>query len=223
MKYIFILGFALCVCCQQASAQDSADSDKDRQYVTDQLRLSLYENPSSSSRVIKLLQSGDLLVIDEIRGLYALVTEPGGSRGWVKRGFLVTSPTANLLLREEREKNASLFDEIEKLSDSKVVIDTYEKDMDALVKKIDKLEAEKGLAAATIGRLQQELAQQQLEALEPDQDSTEQVIRVLAQFFMIHWKIIIPVLLALLAFSFLISKMIVEARIKNKFHGIKIW
>jgi uncharacterized protein YgiM (DUF1202 family) len=98
VKYKFILGLALSLCWQLATAQDSADADKDRLYVTDQLRLSLYEEATYKSKVIKLLQSGDLLVIDEIRGLYALVTAPGGSRGWVNYGFLVTTPTANLLL-----------------------------------------------------------------------------------------------------------------------------
>ncbi len=226
MKYKFILGLALSVCCQLAYAQNTSDADKDRQYVTDRLRLSLYEEASYKSKVIKLLQSGDLLVIDEIRGLYALVTEPSGSRGWVKRGFLVTTPTANILLREEREKNASLFEEIEKLSDSKFVIDTYEKDMDALVEKKEVLEAEKELAAATIASLKQELAQklqEEKERLEPDQDSIEPAIRVLTQIFMIYWKIILPVLFALLLLCFLISKMIIEARIRSKFHGIKIW
>jgi uncharacterized protein YgiM (DUF1202 family) len=225
VKYKFILSLALSLCCQLTSAQDSADADKDRLYVTDQLRLSLYEEATYKSKVIKLLQSGDLLVIDEIRGLYALVTEPDGSHGWVKRGFLVPTPTANIQLLEEREKNASLFEEIEKLSGSKIIIDTYEKDMDALVAKSEVLEAEKELAIATIARLQQELAewQQEEEELEPDQESKEPPIRVLAQVFVIYWKIIVPGLLALLALSFLISKMIVEARIKSKFHGIKIW
>ena len=74
---------------------------------------------------VELLQSGDALIVDEIRGAYALVTAPDGQRGWVKRGFLVTSPTSNLLLDEEREKNASLIEEIEKLGNSKVIIDTY--------------------------------------------------------------------------------------------------
>lgn len=225
MKYKFILCLALSLCWQLASAQDSVDADKDRKYVTDQLRLSLYEKASSKSKVIKLLQSGDLLVIDEIRGLYALVTAADGNHGWVKRGFLVTTPTANLQLLEEREKNASMFEEIEKLSGSKIIIDTYEKDMDALVEKSEVLEAEKELAIATIARLQQELTERQQaeEGLEPDQDNKEPAIRVLAQVLMIYWKIIVPVLLALLALSFLISKMIVEARIRSKFHGIKIW
>ena len=76
-------------------------------------------------------------------------------------------------MREEREKTASLFEEIEKLSDSKIIIDTYEKDMDALVAKSTVIEAEKELAIATIARLQQELAerQQEEEELEPGQES----------------------------------------------------
>ena len=72
--------------------------------LADQLRLSLYANPDAQSQVLKLLQSGDLLEIEEISGPYALVTAPGGTRGWVKRGFLVTKPTSNILLRQEQEK-----------------------------------------------------------------------------------------------------------------------
>ena len=146
-----------------AFAQDSADADKDRQYVTDQLRLSLYAKASSQSKVLKLLQTSDQLIVDEIRGPYALVTAPDGTRGWVKRGFLVTSPTSSILLREEREKNASLFEEIEKLSNSKVIIDTYEKDMDEMTGKIEVFEIEKDEANQTIAGLQQELSDKQLE------------------------------------------------------------
>ena len=91
-----------------ASAQEAGDEDRDRQYVTDQLRLSLYSHADSRSEVVKLLQSGDLLEIEQIQGPYALVTTSEGTRGWVKRGFLVTQPTSNLLLEEERKKTESL-------------------------------------------------------------------------------------------------------------------
>lgn len=208
------------------SAQDTSDAEKDRQYVTDQLRLSLYQEPNSSSKVVKLLNSGDLVVIDEIRGPYALVTAPGGSRGWVKRGFLVTNPTAAIQLREEQQKNASLFEEIEKLSDAKLVIDAYEKDMDALVEKNEVLAAEKELAAATIMSLEQQLAEKQQEVEETEAvppTSGEVEVKALLQVLVQYWKIIVPFLLVLLGLSFLITKLVVEARIKSKFHGIKIW
>ena len=46
---------------------------------------------------------------------------------------------------------------------------------------------------------------------------------VLAEVFLRYWKIIVPVFLFLLLLCFLISKVIVEARIKARFQGIKIW
>jgi len=223
-KTIF-LGLLLTTFCTLASAQDSENSDnsgKDRQYVTDQLRLSLYAEPNSQSNVLKLLQSGDMLIIDEIRGPYALVTGPNGTRGWVKRGFLVTSPTSNILLREEREKNASLFDEIEKLGGSKMVIDTYEKDMDELVAKIDKLENEKQQTQATMDELKQKLQGTQTQ-LEQRVQNKLPLLDVLKDTLMAYWKIIAGLLLLMLTICFLVTKAIVEARIKRKFHGIKIW
>ena len=151
-----LLALTLLALVVPAQAQDD-DADKDRQYVTDQLRLSLYEKASSQSKVIKLLQSGDLLIVDEINGPYARVTTPDGARGWVKRGFLVSNPTAKILLLEEQQKNANLFEELERLSNSKVVIDTYEKDMDKLVAKIEKLEASNFEARQTITGLEHDL------------------------------------------------------------------
>ncbi len=220
-KNIF-LGLLLTTFCTLALAQDSDDSEKDRQYVTDQLRLSLYEDPNSQSKVLKLLQSGDMLIIDEIRGPYALVTDSSGIRGWVKRGFLVTDPTSNILLREEQEKNASLSEEIEKLSSSKVVIDTYEKDMDGLVAKIEKLEDEKLKNQAAMDELQQELQSTQAQ-LEQRMQNKLPLREVLKDTLNAYWQIIAAALLLMLVVCFLATKAIVEARIKRKFHGIKIW
>jgi SH3 domain protein len=209
---------------QPALAQDSDAQDKDRQYVTDQLRLSLYQEPSSQSKVIKLLQSGDLLIVDEISGPYARVTAPDGARGWVKRGFLVSNPTAKILLQEERQKSANLFEELEKLTNSKVVIDTYEKDMDDLVTKIKNLEADNLEARETITRLELQAAeasqQQESETMELlGEMPSEEVLNSLRA----HWKIIVSVLVVVVLLTFLVSKLAIEARIKSRFHGIKFW
>ena len=217
-----ILALTLTIYCLLASAQDTANADKDRQYVTDQLRLSLYANASSQSKVLGLLQSSDLLIVDEIRGAYALVTAPDGTRGWVKRGFLVTTPTSSILLLEEREKNASLFEEIEKLANSKVIIDTYEKDMDEMIGKIEVLQSEKDEANETAARLQQELSDKQME-LARKQENSEPIEEVLLEILLRYWLFILPGFLALLLLCFLISKVIIESRIKARFHGIKIW
>jgi hypothetical protein len=221
MTKIF-LALILTICSVQAFAQDSTNTEKDKQYVTDQLRLSLYQDANSKSKVLKLLQSGDALLIDEIRGPYALVTAPNGARGWVKRGFLVASPTSNLLLRDEREKNASLFEEIEKLSNSKTIVDTYEKDMDEMTASMERLRIEKQQAEDTIDRLQQEVLDKQLE-IDQKSENNEPTVQILWETLRQYWKIIVPALLALLLLCFLISKKIVESRIKARFQGIKIW
>ena len=216
------LGLALVLYSLLLFAQDTGDQDKDRQYVTDQLRLSLYERADSRSPVVKLLQSGDLLVIDELSGPYALVTAPTGERGWVKRGFLVSSPTSNILLREEQQKLEDLAVEIEKLNNSKTVIDQYEKDMDKLVEKIDLLETDSQTAAETISELQQEVEAKQQEINRKDEDSAPAML-VLLDTSKRYWKILLPIFIGIIFLSFLVSKAIVETRIKSKFHGIKIW
>ena len=220
-KRIF-LGLTLLLTCALVFAQEASDDDKDRQYVTDQLRLSLYSQASSSSKVVKLLQSGDLLEIEQIQGPYAFVTTPEGTKGWVKRGFLVTEPTSNLLLQEEQKKTESLAAEIEKLSNSKVVIEQYEKDMDKLVEQVDALEAEKQQANQSIGELQELVEEKQRELDRKDEDSAPALL-VLMDTFVKYWKILVPIIIVIILLSYLVSKEIVEARIKAKFHGIKIW
>jgi len=216
------LGLTLLLACASTHAQEASDNDKDRQYVTDQLRLSLYSRADSRSEVLKLLQSGDLLLIEEIQGPYALVTAPGGTRGWVKRGFLVTKPTANILLLEEQKKNQELATEIEKFSNAKVVIDQYEQDMDKLVEQVGALEAEKQQANESITELQQLVEEKQAELDRKDENSAPALL-VLQDTFIKYWEIIVPIIFAIILLSYLVSKQIVEARIRSKFHGIKIW
>ena len=224
----FFLGLALiasilAVSAQETVEQDEAvEQDKDRQYVTDQLRLSLYAQANSSSQVIKLLQSGDILEIEQVQGPYALVNTADGSRGWVKRGFLVTKPTSNRLLAEEIQKNESLVAELEKLNNSKVVIDQYEKDMDRLSEQVGVLESEKQQAIDEIAELKLEIEAKQREIDRKDETSVPAIL-VLWDTVRNHWSIVLPIMLVVILLSYLVSKKIVEARIRSKFHGIKIW
>ncbi len=217
-----ILGLTLLMSCAAVSAQETIEQDTDSQYVTDQLRLSLYAQARSSSQVIKLLQSGDKLEIEQIQGAYALVISPEGTRGWVKRGFLVTKPTSNLLLLEEQKKTEELTAEIEKLGNSKVVIDQYEKDMDKLVGQVDALEADKQKGNEAIGELELKLEAKQQELDRKDEDSAPALL-VLMDTFRKYWQILVPMILVIILLTYLVSRVIVEARIKSKFHGIKIW
>jgi SH3 domain protein len=217
-----ILGIVLLSYGVLLSAQETSDQDKDKLYITDQLKLSLYSNANSKSKVIKLLKSGDLLVVQELSGAYALVTAPGGVKGWVKRGFLVSTPTSTVLLKEELQKTEQLTAELEKLENSKTVIAQYEQDMDKLVVKIDELETEKQQAAESITELQQVVETKQREIDRKDADSTPALL-VLWDTFRKYWQLIVPMIAFIILLSFLVSKVIIESRIKSKFHGIKIW
>ena len=217
-----IIGVALLSYAILLSAQEASDQDKDKLYITDQLRLSLYEKANSKSKVVKLLQSGDLLQIEELSGAYAFVTAPGGVKGWVKRGFLVSTPTASFLLQEEQQKTQQLTAEIEKLANSKVIIEQYEQDMTKLVEKIDELETENQQAAESIVELQLQVEAKQQEIDRKDADSAPAHL-VLWDTSRKHWQLIVPLIVFIILLSFLVSKVIIEARIKSKFHGIKIW
>ena len=203
-------------------AQEDDAEERDRQYVTDQLRLSLYARPDASSQILKYLASGDMLLIEQLQGPYALVTAPDKTKGWVKRGFLLTSPTSNLLLKQEQGKVENLEQEITKLSNSKVIIDQYEKDMDDLVTKMEALENENLQAAESIAQLQQEMIERERD-LELKNESKFPVWVELWQIFQVYWQAIVPIIIGIILLIFLVSKAIVEARIKSKFHGIKIW
>ena len=202
-------------------AQEDTSQDRDRQYVTDQLRLSLYANPNGTGQ-IDLLRSGDLLEIEQVQGNYALVTTPEGKRGWVKRGFLVTKPTSNLLLAEEQQTTESLQAEIDKLGNSKLVIDQYEKDMNTMAGQMQALEQARAEADEKIVELEAEIQARQLE-LEQRENNEVPALTVLTETFLSYWHFIVPILIVLVAISFFVSKGIVESRIKAKFHGIKIW
>ena len=217
-----ILGIVLSVYCGLLFAQDATDSDRDRQYVTDQLRLSMYAKANDNSQVLKLLESGDSVDIEQIQGPYALVLGPDGTRGWVKRGFLVTEPTSNLLLAEERRKTESLAAEIEKLANSKAVIDQYEKDMDAMAAKLASLESANQQASENIAALEQKIEAKQKEIDARYEDGIPALLALL-DTAKHYWPYLAAIAVLIVLLTYLVSKAIIEARIRSRFQGIKIW
>jgi len=210
----------------EAEAVVSEEEIRDILYVTDRLRLSVYPQANSKSGSLQLLNSGDKLAILQISGNYALVITPNGKQGWVKRGFLVPEPTASLLLVEEKKKNAQLSEEIEKLGNSKLVIDQYEKDMDALTENIQALKIENDQASNTITELKQ-AAQEKTEiqaAKDALLDSNEALpMMVLKTTAISYWQYLVPIAVLFILAGFLIGKLFTESRIRRRFHGIKIW
>ncbi|MCP4486682.1 MAG: SH3 domain-containing protein [Gammaproteobacteria bacterium] len=193
------------------------EADKQERYVTDQLRLSLYQQADSQSQVIQLLSSGDKLVVEESAGPYAKVVTSTGSRGWVKRGFLVLEPTAGLLLEGLEQRNELLKQELEKLGDSKIVIDQYEKDMDNMSQTIDSIKAEMHTAEQTIVELKQQTQAKQR------QDQAKPALASVIKLGKTYWYHILLVVFGLVLIGVLLGKKITESSIKKKFQGIKVW
>jgi SH3 domain protein len=210
----------------EAEAVVSEEKIRDILYVTDRLRLSVYPQADSKSGTLQLLNSGDKLAILQISGNYALVITPSGKQGWVKRGFLVSEPTASLLLEEEKKKNEQLSGDIEKLGNSKLVIDQYEKDMDALTENIQALKIENDQASNTITELKQ-AAQEKAKiqaAKDALLDSNEALpMMVLKTTAISYWRYLVPIAVLFILAGFLIGKLFTESRIRRRFHGIKIW
>ncbi len=217
-----LLGLALISFCAILSAQDTDNAAGDRFYVTDELRLSMYANANDNSQVLKLLESGDSVDILQIQGPYALVLGPDGTRGWVKRGFLVPDPTSKILLQEERQKSAELAAEIEKLANSKAIIEQYEKDLDQMATRVTNIETEKEQSQATIVALQQQIEAKQRE-LDAKYEDGLPALRALWDTAKHYWAYLIPIVAIIVLLTWLISKTIIEYRIKTRFHGIKIW
>ena len=203
-----------------------AQQPREMLYVTDELRLSLYPQSNDKSRALEYLSSGDRLGVLEVKGPYALVIAPSGRQGWVKRGFLLTKATAKLLLREEKKKNEDLLQEIEKLANSKVVIDQYERDMDVLTKNLKLAESAQGKAEKKIAEMEQATRDKaELDAsikLAMESKSTLPV-QALIDTATAYWQFLIPVGVLLLLFGSLMAKLMIDARIKRRFHGLKLW
>jgi len=210
-------------------AQEAEEVDgeiRDILYVTDQLRLTLYPQANDKSGSLQLLSSGDKLAIIQISGNYALVITPNGKQGWVKRGFLVPEPTATLLLKQEKLKNEELTQEIDKLANSKMVIDQYEVDMDAMSENILFLEAKNEQFQQAIADLEQ-AAQRKAEVEAAIAASVESNMalpfKALLTTAMTYWQYLIPVIALFVLMGFLVAKLFMEARIRKRFHGLKVW
>ena len=210
-------------------AQEAEEVDgeiRDILYVTDQLRLSVYPQASDKSGSLQLLSSGDKLAVIQISGNYALVITPNGKQGWVKRGFLVPDPTATLLLKQEKLKNEELNQEIDKLANSKMVIDQYEVDMDAMSENILVLEAKNDRFQQTIAELEQEaLHKAELEAAIAASVESNMALpfKALLTTAMTYWEYLIPFIVLFVLMGFLVAKLFIEARIRKRFHGLKVW
>lgn len=207
-------------------AQKVVEEPREILYVTDQLRLSLYPNANDKSRALEFLSSGDKLGVLDVEGQYALVISPKGRRGWVKRGFLLTEPTSKLLLEVEKKANEELLKEIEKLSNSKIVIDQYERDMDVLTNKLESAETAKENAQQKIDEMEQAAREQaELEAAIKAAKESESALplQAIMDTAITHWQYMLIIFVIPLLLGSFVTKLLIDARIKKRFHGLKLW
>lgn len=85
----------------------------DTAYVTDNLRLGLYEAEDTSGRPIRMLESGQAMEILTRDRNYANVRLPNGAEGWVKAAYLVSEKPARLIVAETRAERDVLAAELE--------------------------------------------------------------------------------------------------------------
>ncbi len=204
-----------------AEAGDRAEEVKDVQYVTDKLRLSLYQEASASSKPLKLLTSGDRLEVLERKGPYSRVRTEDGKIGWVKNGFLINEPTAVTQLAEAEKRIAALQQDMEKYADSREVIARYEQRIAKLEQQKGELEQQLEQANATIVGLQEETENLRRE-LERSR-SGELGWNDLWSLVKLYWILLVAISLLLGLIGFIAGKLWIERRIRSRFHGYRVW
>ena len=87
----------------------------DTVYVTDNLRLGLYEAPDTSGRPFRMLESGQGMEVLTRDRNYANVQMPNGTEGWVKSAYLVSDKPAKLIVAETMAERDALAAELEEM------------------------------------------------------------------------------------------------------------
>jgi len=188
-------------------------------YITDELRLSLYEEADQKSKVYQYLTSGEELTVVEKSGQYASVITEDGKKGWVKRGFLVSETPTVRLLEQEQEKNQRLIEELSHLANTAQIIDQYEKDMDVLSNQLHKMTKSKESTQTELNSIKIKKKDLMVKKSENKVYSIDDLITILQDY----WHYLLSISFGLFLMGFLIAKKMLEARIKKKFQGIKVW
>lgn len=87
----------------------------DTAYVTDNLRLGLYESADTSGRPFRMLESGQAMEILTRDRNYANARMPDGIEGWVKSAYLVSEKPAKLIVAETIAERDALAAELEEI------------------------------------------------------------------------------------------------------------
>ncbi len=231
-----------------ASDTDKKESNEDKVlYVSDQLRLSLYEGEERGGKFIEYLISGDKVRVTKYAGPYASVITESGKEGWVKRRYLVAKLPSILLLEEAQLKNEILQNQLNKKSNPKLLqqeqetnkklrlqlstlknnnigIEQYKKEIGILNNQLANLKKAESLNQLEINNLKRQQSETEKHALVIENSNKQgKPLKTIIQLVQTYWYYVFSVSLGLILIGFIIAKKILEARIKNKFQGIKVW
>jgi len=131
-------------------------------YVTDELRLGMYDNEQTNGRPFKSLVSGDRLEVLERSLMSIRVRTDDGEEGWVKTAYVVTREPARRRVAGLEKANGDLeqanAELTAKLGTAEASIGTLESELESLESEVEELPALKDSHAA----LQAEVASRAL-------------------------------------------------------------
>ncbi len=118
----------------------------DTVYVTDNLRLGLYEAADTSGRPFRMLDSGQAMEILSRDRNYANARMPDGVEGWLKSAYLVSEKPAKLIVAETLAERDSLLANLEEMklafAEPAATIETLQADAADLAAKLQTSESQ---------------------------------------------------------------------------------
>jgi len=110
-------------------------------YVTDNLRLSMWENADLQGARVETLVSGQEFEVLSRNAQTALVELPDGRQGYVSAGYMVTEKPARLIVTETLAANERLSTELDEMRQSfaepQALVDTLRLESEELQARID--------------------------------------------------------------------------------------
>lgn len=171
-------------------------------YVTDELRLGLFEGEQTSGRPFKTLTSGDALEVLERALMSIRVRTEDGEEGWVKTAYIVTSEPgrrrAEKLEAQNTQLQARLTEAETRISSSQSTIETLELSLTEANAGIEDLPA---LRAANT-QLTQQLAQT-------------------GSRIPSSWAVIVGVLALVMGFA--IGYFWLDRKVRRQFGGVRVY
>lgn len=115
-------------------------------YVTDNLKLGLYEAEDTSGRAFDTLDSGQSMEVLIQGGNYANVRLPDGTEGWVKSAYLVSDKPAKLIVEETAAERDALAAELEQakqaFAEPAATIDALRSETSSLTEQLENAQGE---------------------------------------------------------------------------------